>query len=188
MAMTKSGHRASRWLLANALVVGLLAGTPYIIDNLPKAPYPPSQLKPYDSLAAFRPHYQREHQNSTSVNLHVIGTSLVVLLALMHPELILGGIAAVRCGQIAFMLSRHQNHGLAEFLAMLTAYLGTVRLVRGSLRTAVLTLIVGYAFAWVGHFFHEMNRPATFIYPTFSLMCDFLMWAERVTGISINVG
>lgn len=28
----------------------------------------------------------------------------------------------------------------------------------------VALLILGYAFAWVGHFFHEMNKPASFVY------------------------
>ena len=42
--------------------------------------------------------------------------------------------------------------------------------------------VVGYGFAWVGHFFFEKNRPATFKYPGFSLMGDFRLWWETVTG------
>ena len=42
-------------------------------------------------------------------------------------------------------------------------------------------LFIGYGFAWVGHFFFEKNRPATFKYPGFSLMGDFLLWFEVVT-------
>ena len=42
--------------------------------------------------------------------------------------------------------------------------------------------IAGYGFAWVGHFFFEKNRPATFKYPAFSLMGDFRLWFETVTG------
>jgi hypothetical protein len=40
---------------------------------------------------------------------------------------------------------------------------------------------IGYGFAWVGHFFFEKNRPATFKYPGFSLMGDFRLWWETVT-------
>jgi hypothetical protein len=40
----------------------------------------------------------------------------------------------------------------------------------------------GYAFAWVGHFFFERNRPATFKYPVFSLMGDWRMWWEILIG------
>ena len=42
--------------------------------------------------------------------------------------------------------------------------------------------LAGYGFAWVGHFFFEKNRPATFKYPGFSLMGDFRLWWETVTG------
>lgn len=42
--------------------------------------------------------------------------------------------------------------------------------------------LVGYGFAWVGHFFFEKNRPATFRYPLWSLMGDWRMFFETVTG------
>jgi hypothetical protein len=42
--------------------------------------------------------------------------------------------------------------------------------------------VIGYGFAWVGHFFFEKNKPATFKYPGFSLMGDFRLWFETVTG------
>nr|WP_315427201.1 Mpo1-like protein [uncultured Albidiferax sp.] len=43
-------------------------------------------------------------------------------------------------------------------------------------------LLQGYAFAWVGHFFFEHNRPATFRYPGLSFMGDWRMWWDIVTG------
>ena len=42
--------------------------------------------------------------------------------------------------------------------------------------------LVGYGFAWVGHFFFEKNRPATFKYPLWSLMGDWRMFFETVSG------
>ena len=42
--------------------------------------------------------------------------------------------------------------------------------------------LIGYGFAWVGHFFFEKNRPATFRYPLWSLMGDWRMFFETVTG------
>ncbi|MDZ7344506.1 MAG: DUF962 domain-containing protein [candidate division KSB1 bacterium] len=43
-------------------------------------------------------------------------------------------------------------------------------------------LVTGYAFAWIGHFFIEKNRPATFTYPWFSFLGDWKMWALMLTG------
>ncbi|MGB6310055.1 MAG: DUF962 domain-containing protein [Steroidobacteraceae bacterium] len=43
-------------------------------------------------------------------------------------------------------------------------------------------LIQGYAFAWVGHFFFEHNRPATFKYPGYSFMGDWRLWWDILTG------
>jgi hypothetical protein len=45
-----------------------------------------------------------------------------------------------------------------------------------------LALVQGYAFAWVGHYFFERNKPATFKYPGFSLMGDWRLWWEILTG------
>ena len=42
--------------------------------------------------------------------------------------------------------------------------------------------ILGYGFAWVGHFFFEKNRPATFKYPFYSLLGDWVMYKDMLTG------
>jgi hypothetical protein len=43
-------------------------------------------------------------------------------------------------------------------------------------------VVAGYACAWVGHFFFERNRPATFTYPLYSSMGDWVMWKDILTG------
>lgn len=42
--------------------------------------------------------------------------------------------------------------------------------------------LLGYGFAWVGHFYFEKNKPATFQYPFYSLMGDFVMYKDMWTG------
>jgi len=42
--------------------------------------------------------------------------------------------------------------------------------------------VVGYGCAWVGHFFFEKNKPATFTYPLWSLASDFKMFFQILIG------
>ena len=43
-------------------------------------------------------------------------------------------------------------------------------------------LLCGYGFAWVGHFFFEHNKPATFRHPIYSFLGDWVMYAQVLTG------
>jgi hypothetical protein len=42
--------------------------------------------------------------------------------------------------------------------------------------------LAGYGFAWVGHFVFEKNKPATFKYPFYSLLGDWVMLKDALTG------
>jgi hypothetical protein len=42
--------------------------------------------------------------------------------------------------------------------------------------------LAGYGCAWIGHFFFEHNRPATFTHPLYSLMGDWVMFKDILAG------
>lgn len=42
--------------------------------------------------------------------------------------------------------------------------------------------VIGYGFAWLGHFLFEHNKPATFQYPLYSLAADWVMLKDFLTG------
>lgn len=42
--------------------------------------------------------------------------------------------------------------------------------------------VIGYGFAWIGHFIFEKNKPATFTYPLYSLLGDWVMFKDILIG------
>jgi hypothetical protein len=42
--------------------------------------------------------------------------------------------------------------------------------------------VAGYGFAWIGHFFFEHNKPATFTYPFYSFVADWVMYKDILVG------
>ena len=53
---------------------------------------------------------------------------------------------------------------------------------KGALGLLIAVPIAGSGFAWVGHFFFEKNRPATFQHPFYSLLGDFVMYRDMILG------
>lgn len=83
-----------------------------------------------------------------------------------------------------FYMTEHANlvsrrlHVAGTSLVMVCLALGALR----DWRFFVAAPLIGYGFAWIGHFVFEKNRPATFQYPIYSLVGDFRLWFETVTG------
>lgn len=84
-----------------------------------------------------------------------------------------------------FYLSEHQNrlnrrlHFIGSALVLLVALYALLTM---SWLLLFLLPVVGYGFAWIGHFFFEKNKPATFIYPIYSLIGDWVMFKDILTG------
>lgn len=84
-----------------------------------------------------------------------------------------------------FYLGEHK-HPLNRALHFAGSSLGLICLLMFLLTGAILMiplgLICGYGCAWVGHFFIEKNKPASFSYPLWSFMADWKMWFCILTG------
>lgn len=46
----------------------------------------------------------------------------------------------------------------------------------------LVALLCGYGGAWIGHFFYEKNRPASFDQPWYSFRADWIMYWQMLTG------
>lgn len=84
-----------------------------------------------------------------------------------------------------FYLSEHRNktcrilHFIGTFLVFVMAFLAVFS---GLSYLWILVPVMGYGFAWVGHYFFEKNQPATFKYPIWSLVSDFKMFFQLLVG------
>ena len=84
-----------------------------------------------------------------------------------------------------FYVSEHRDPmNRALHYAGTTMVIGTVATAAITLNPAWLLLapVVGYGPAWVGHFFIENNKPASFKHPLWSLRGDFKMYAMALRG------
>jgi hypothetical protein len=84
-----------------------------------------------------------------------------------------------------FYLSQHANRTCRR-LHFVGTTLGAVAILH-ALSTLnfwwlAAALAAGYLFAWIGHFFFEKNRPATFTQPLYSLLADWVMWKDMLVG------
>ncbi|HWA04402.1 MAG TPA: DUF962 domain-containing protein [Rhizomicrobium sp.] len=78
--------------------------------------------------------------------------------------------------------SRPQTRAIHYFGTMLSTLSVLAAVVSGNAWFVLGAFVGGYGPAWVGHFFIEHNRPATFSYPLWSIASDYRMTWRWLTG------
>ncbi len=84
-----------------------------------------------------------------------------------------------------FYLAEHQNMACRRlhFAGSSFGLLGLAKSVKNRSAKPVLKgIAAGYACAWVGHFFFEKNKPASFKFPLKSFASDFRMYGDVLRG------
>ncbi|MDF2941128.1 MAG: putative rane protein [Gammaproteobacteria bacterium] len=84
-----------------------------------------------------------------------------------------------------FYLAEHANPicRLLHFAgSLIIVALLTFVLISEHWKYLILVPIIGYGFAWIGHFVFEKNKPATFKHPLYSLMGDWVMFKDILLG------
>ena len=143
---------------------------------------PPSRAKPFPTFAAFYPFYLSQHALPLTKLLHCAGTLCVAGFCAASPQLLLALALGALVGSRAFPLLRPLDSGLPEMALTLGTYVACATALTGSLALALALPASAYGLAWAAHFLVENNRPATFIYPLYSLLGDFVMFGECLLG------
>ena len=84
-----------------------------------------------------------------------------------------------------FYLSQHKNKNCRRlhFIGTTFGVLTALYFIYNQLYIYLLiSIVLGYLPAWIGHYFFEKNRPATFKYPLKSFLCDFYMYWDILKG------
>jgi len=84
-----------------------------------------------------------------------------------------------------FYLSEHSNVicRRLHYMASTTVLLFSLYCLATQQYMLLLWLpLMGYGPAWIGHFVFEKNRPATFKYPLYSFMGDWVMLKDGLLG------
>ena len=83
-----------------------------------------------------------------------------------------------------FYLSQHEDktcrilHVIGTTIVLALFFTGIIHF---NPRIWVFIPLAGYGFAWIGHAFFEKNKPATFKYPIYSFIGDWMMLKDVLT-------
>lgn len=131
------------------------------------------------SFGDFWPYYIGEHRHPVCRWMHFVGTGgflcvAVWAVAANPARMVACLLAGLIVGFLARRIEANRRAG-REALAIATLWLiGSPWIGAG--------ILWAYLWAWVAHFKVELNRPATFQYPLWSLFGDFKMVSLMLRG------
>ncbi|GAA5851172.1 hypothetical protein JCM3766R1_005288 [Sporobolomyces carnicolor] len=125
----------------------------------------------YTSFKDFYPYYLGEHHHKINRRLHLVGTTIA-----------LGTFVRATLATLPLVFSHRHGVRGTWFDALSLDRRGGGGDAGGGWRS-IAKLVVGgflqgYVWAWVGHFFFEKNKPATFKHPFYSFLGDLTLWKE----------
>jgi hypothetical protein len=134
-----------------------------------------------DHIETFWLYYLSEHADPTTRALHFVGTTgfFVALASSLWLSPLTTGPALAAAFLTLSGASRFIEPRRTSFLP---GALVVVLLVAAMPTIMPFGIVFGYLCAWVGHFNFEGNRPATFRYPVWSLICDLRMYRRMCRG------
>jgi len=158
--------------LALATAIGMLQTTLYpksdaATDNPSASVYPlvptikecreiQSNSSSFDSFGQFYPFYLCEHSHPITKLFHFVATFNVVMI-------------------VAGLVAAGRQHNVADKDAGGNAGSSSVA------KHLLFAMVQAYSWAWLSHYWIEMNKPATFNFPLSSFLADFNMFADYLT-------
>ena len=150
----------------------------------------PNKVK-YPTFTEFYPFYLTQHSNDMCQKLHFLGTTITMILFVTDFTFFMATTPALMVGMSLRLVTKSMSHGFVEFIPMLIMSMILQKALSNSYKKGLYLALIGYFFAWVGHFVYEKNVPATFTYPLFSLAGDIRMWfglLQKYTGVTLMAG
>ena len=131
------------------------------------------------SFSDFWPYYIGEHRHPVCRMMHFVGTGGflgVLSFALLANPIRMGSclLAGLIVGFLARRIEAQRMAGREAVAIVVLLVIGSPWIFAG--------IFWAYLWAWIGHFKVELNRPATFQYPLWSLFGDFKMVSRMVRG------
>lgn len=140
----------SRFTLGIMILTTALIFAPMLTANLPR-----SKLKPYATMDEFYTFYLTQHEEICCRRLHIVGTTLIAIIAFLDWDIIVSIIFAALAGRVGHLLTLSIDTGFVEFAIMFIAYLWSIKEIGGNIKRALLVPTIAYSFSWIGHCFRK---------------------------------